>query len=170
MSRIRGKDTTPEIIVRSLLHRMGYRFSLHRRDLPGKPDIVLPKYRTVIFVHGCFWHRHRGCRFTSIPKTHKDYWAGKLRQTERRDFRDQALLESQGWRVIIIWECEALNDKQCVTRRLARYLASSRAIAGSLHPQPPHKQRTRAKMPDTQRQLATGRPRQRLPTRPRGKR
>lgn len=109
MSRIRGTNTKPELIVRSLLHRMGYRFSLHRKDLPGKPDIILPKYRTVIFVHGCFWHRHNGCRFTTTPATRPEFWRNKFAQNVARDLRDSALLRAKRWRVFTIWECESDN-------------------------------------------------------------
>ncbi len=106
MSRIRGKDTKPELRVRSQLHRMGYRFRLHRKDLPGRPDIVLPKYDTVIFVHGCFWHRHKGCRFAYTPKTRVEFWETKFEQNVRRDKRNAAALWRGGWRVLKIWECE----------------------------------------------------------------
>ena len=106
MSRIRGKDTKPELRVRSQLHRMGYRFRLHRKDLPGRPDIVLPKYDTVIFVHGCFWHRHKGCRFAYTPKTRVEFWGTKFEQNVRRDRRNEAALRKRGWRIIRIWECE----------------------------------------------------------------
>ncbi len=106
MSRIRGKDTKPELRVRSQLHRMGYRFRLHRKDLPGRPDIVLPKYDTVIFVHGCFWHRHKGCRACYTPKTRVEFWETKFEQNVRRDRRNEAALRKRGWRIIRIWECE----------------------------------------------------------------
>ena len=106
MSRIRGKDTKPELRVRSQLHRMGYRFRLHRKDPPGRPDIVLPKYDTVIFVHGCFWHRHKGCRFAYTPKTRVEFWETKFEQNVRRDRRNEAALRKRGWRIIRIWECE----------------------------------------------------------------
>ena len=106
MSRIRGKDTKPELRVRSQLHRMGYRFRLHRKELPGRPDIVLPKYDTVIFVHGCFWHRHKGCRFAYTPKTRVEFWETKFEQNVRRDRRNEAALRKRGWRIIRIWECE----------------------------------------------------------------
>ena len=106
MSRIRGKDTKPELAVRSALHRMGYRFRLHRKDLPGRPDIVLPKYRAVVFVNGCFWHRHKGCRSAYTPKTRKEFWAKKFRENSGRDRRSRTALEKQGWRVLTVWECE----------------------------------------------------------------
>lgn len=106
MSRIRGKDTKPELVVRSMLHRMGLRFRLHRKDLPGKPDIVLPKYRTVIFVHGCFWHRHRNCRFAYTPKTRQEFWQQKFVGTVERDKKKAKQLRRLGWRVMTVWECE----------------------------------------------------------------
>jgi len=111
MSRIRSKNTKPEIIVRSLLHRMGYRFRLHRKDLPGKPDIVLPKYRTVIFVQGCFWHCHKGCIDSHIPKSNTIFWKDKLEKNQERDRRKQKDLAKLGWKINIIWECETKNLK-----------------------------------------------------------
>ena len=106
MSRIRSRDTKPELIVRKLLHKMGYRFRLHLKDLAGSPDIVLPKYKTVIFVHGCFWHRHEGCRYTYKPKSRIDFWDNKFRQNVERDRKAIQLLEKLGWQVLVIWECE----------------------------------------------------------------
>ena len=106
MSKIRGKDTKPELAVRSLLHGMGYRFRLHRRDLPGSPDIVLPRYRAVVFVHGCFWHRHDGCNLAYHPKTNVDFWEKKFQANVERDLRNLQELEKDGWKVLIIWECE----------------------------------------------------------------
>ena len=106
MSRIRGKDTKPEIAVRSLLHGMGYRFRLHRKDLPGKPDIVLPKHNTVIFVHGCFWHRHEGCEYAYMPKSRIGFWSDKFKGTVKRDKKHRKELNDLGWKVHVIWECE----------------------------------------------------------------
>lgn len=116
MSRIRGKDTKPEIIVRSMLHRMGYRFRLHRKDLPGKPDIVLSKYNTVIFVHGCFWHRHKGCKYAYKPKSRVNFWNAKFDETVARDKRNRKQLQSKGWNVEIIWECETENIDMLAAR------------------------------------------------------
>ena len=107
MSRIRGKDTLPERQVRSALHRAGYRFRLHRKDLPGRPDIVLPKHRTVVFVHGCFWHRHKGCHFAYTPKSRVAFWNEKFRANVERDRRNVRALRALGWRVITVWECQA---------------------------------------------------------------
>ena len=112
MSRIRSKDTKPEIIVRSLLHQMGYRFRLHRKDLPGKPDIVLPKYKTVIFVHGCFWHRHKGCKRCTTPSTNKNFWLLKFQRNLDNDKTNKTKLRSQGWTVAVIWECETQCTKK----------------------------------------------------------
>ncbi len=106
MSRIRGKDTKAELKFRSLLHRAGYRFRLHCKDLPRKPDIVLPKHRSVAFVHGCYWHRHEGCSLATTPKTRQDFWQKKFNDNVARDKRVRAQLEQQGWRVFVAWECE----------------------------------------------------------------
>ncbi|WP_313073334.1 very short patch repair endonuclease [Melaminivora sp.] len=106
MSRIKGKNTKPEMAVRSAAHSLGLRFRLHDKHLPGCPDLVLPKHRTVIFVHGCFWHRH-GCKLASNPKSRQDYWGPKFERNVRRDAEHRAALEAAGWRVAVIWECEA---------------------------------------------------------------
>ena len=110
MSRIRAKDTKPEKTVRSLLHKLGYRFRLHVATLPGKPDIVLPKYKTVIFVHGCYWHRHNGCKNTTTPTKNRDLWVNKFNDNIARDQRNRTELEQLGWVVIIIWECKIKAD------------------------------------------------------------
>jgi len=109
MSRIKSENTMPEKIVRSALHKAGYRFRLHVNNLPGKPDIVLPKYKTVIFVHGCFWHRHLNCIDAKLPKTHTLFWAEKLHKNVLRDQKNQSELEHMGWKVLIVWECEILK-------------------------------------------------------------
>ena len=112
MSRIRSKDTKPELMVRSMLHRMGYRFTVNgpkNRQLPGKPDIVLPRYKTVIFVHGCFWHAHANCKHFRLPKTRTQWWKAKLEGNARRDARQLQELEKLGWSVLVIWECEVKN-------------------------------------------------------------
>lgn len=106
MRSVGRKNTKPEIAVRKLLHSMGLRFRLHRKDLPGSPDIVLPKYRTAIFVHGCFWHRHEGCRLASTPTTNQDYWLPKFAQNIERDARKRDALIAMGWKVLVVWECE----------------------------------------------------------------
>ena len=117
MSAIKSKNTKPEIAVRKLLHSMGYRFRLHRKDLPGSPDIVLPKYKTVIFVHGCFWHRHENCKYASNPKTRQEFWEAKFRENINRDKLNQENLSSNGWKIIIVWECE-IKDKDFDLNRL----------------------------------------------------
>ena len=106
MSRIKSGNTKPEIVVRSLLHKLGYRFRLHRKDLPGKPDIVLPRYNSVVFVHGCFWHRHNGCKKATVPKTKILFWREKFKGNIERDIKVQEELQSMGWKILIIWECE----------------------------------------------------------------
>ena len=105
MSGIRGKDTAPELKVRSFLHANGFRFRLHRKDLPGKPDIVLPKYKACVFVHGCFWHRHKGCKLASEPKSREEFWNKKFSENVARDLRNIKELKMAGWRVAILWEC-----------------------------------------------------------------
>jgi DNA mismatch endonuclease (patch repair protein) len=125
MSRIRGKDTKPEMIVRQYLHTHGLRYRLHQKDLPGKPDVVLPKYRTVIFVHGCFWHMHEGCRYFVVPKTRTEFWMTKIGKNVANDIKQQSALMAAGWRVITVWECElkpAVREE-----RLARLLEEIRS-------------------------------------------
>ena len=109
MSAIKSKNTKPEIAVRKLLHSMGFRFRLHRKDLPGSPDIVLPKYKTVIFVHGCFWHRHENCKYASNPKTRKEFWESKFKANVKRDLEIQEKIKNIGWQSVVIWECEIKN-------------------------------------------------------------
>ena len=111
MSAIKSKNTKPEIAVRKLLHSMGYRFRLHRKDLPGSPDIVLPKYKTVIFVHGCFWHRHENCKYASTPKTRKEFWENKFKANLKRDAEVQEKIKNIGWQSVVIWECELKDMK-----------------------------------------------------------
>ncbi|WP_082085927.1 very short patch repair endonuclease [Pseudomonas sp. 21] len=106
MKSVKQKNTRPELLTRRLLHRLGVRFRLHGKDLPGTPDIVLPRHRTVIFVHGCFWHRHANCRYASTPKTRQHYWLPKFYANVERDLRKTAQLEALGWRVLVVWECE----------------------------------------------------------------
>lgn len=116
MARVKGKNTKPELLVRKELHRLGYRFRLHRRDLPGRPDIVLPKYKTAIFVHGCFWHRHPGCSKASTPKTRVDFWQDKFTTNMARDRRNEDALRSDGWQVLVVWECETKRIDELATR------------------------------------------------------
>ena len=121
MSRIRSRNTTPERTVRSILHRLGYRFRLQSQVLPGRPDVVLTRYKTVVFVHGCFWHRHPGCSFAYTPKSRKEFWARKFSSNIARDLRVIRTLQTLGWRVLVVWECE-LRDMLAVSRRLERQL------------------------------------------------
>lgn len=118
MSCIRGRDTGPERVVRSLLHRLGLRFSLRRKGLPGKPDIVLPARRTVVFVHGCFWHQHPVSPLAVMPQTRPEFWAEKLGRNVVRDRENERALRSLGWTVVTVWECE-LEDQAKITHRLA---------------------------------------------------
>jgi DNA mismatch endonuclease, patch repair protein len=121
MSRIKSRDTNPEKTVRSLLHNLNYRFRIHRKDLPGKPDIVLPRYKTVIFVHGCFWHRHRNCKYAYTPKSRVDFWQQKFEENQQRDRRAKHQLQKLGWRVVTVWECET-KQIQTLSRRIKRLL------------------------------------------------
>lgn len=109
MSRIRSANTEPEKQVRSILHRLGFRYSLKRKDLPGKPDITLKKFKTTVFVHGCFWHRHKNCRDASTPKSNTAFWVTKFNYNASRDKKNRRKLTRLGWKVIVIWECEASN-------------------------------------------------------------
>ena len=110
MAGIRGRDTRPELAVRRAAHKLGLRFRLHRRDLPGSPDLVFPKRKTALFVHGCYWHRHSGCKYAYTPKSNVEFWLNKLQSNVDRDIRTKRELESGGWNVIVIWECEAKDD------------------------------------------------------------
>lgn len=111
MSRIKGKDTKPEMLVRKFLHANGYRYRLHTKDLPGKPDIVLPKYHTVIFINGCFWHGHQGCKYFTIPKTKTEWWTNKINTNIANDKKAIEALSKDGWKIITIWTCELKPDK-----------------------------------------------------------
>lgn len=116
MSGIGRADTTPELAVRRALHALGYRFRLHRRDLPGTPDIVLPRHRTVVFVHGCFWHRHPRCRYATTPSTRVEFWQAKFDANVARDRRVARALRQDGWRVVTVWECETRDAEKLVSR------------------------------------------------------
>jgi DNA mismatch endonuclease (patch repair protein) len=120
MARIGQRDTAPELAVRRLLHNLGHRFRLHRRDLPGKPDITLPRHRLAVLVHGCFWHRHRRCRFAYTPKTRVEFWSRKFEQNVIRDKRVNRQLRALGWTVLTVWECETF-DTISLTQRLERF-------------------------------------------------
>lgn len=118
MSQVKSKDTKPELFVRSLLHAMGYRFRLHRKDLPSSPDIVLPKYRTAIFVHGCFWHQHPSCSRSTLPKRNAEFWRSKLEGNVERDLRAQQRLRKRGWNVLILWQCEIQRNVDTLPEKL----------------------------------------------------
>lgn len=111
MSGIQGKNTKPELLVRKYLHLRGLRFRLHVKKMPGTPDLVFPKYKTVVFVHGCFWHRHTGCKFATNPSSREHFWANKLSENVARDAYQIAILTELGWRVFVVWECELRKDK-----------------------------------------------------------
>ena len=122
MSRVTGKNTTPELAVRRFLHARGFRFRLHRKDLPGCPDIVLPKHNTAILVHGCFWHGH-SCRRGRRPRSNQDYWNAKLQRNAKRDAQNARRLRALGWKLIVVWECQ-VADERLLDRRLTRRLAA----------------------------------------------
>ena len=123
MRRIRSKGMTPELLVRRLLYRLGYRYRLHRRSLPGHPDVVFPRLKKAIFVHGCFWHQHAdpACRITRVPKSRLEYWEPKLARNQQRDSESLALLSQLGWKVCVVWECE-LADEGRLKKRLVSFL------------------------------------------------
>jgi DNA mismatch endonuclease, patch repair protein len=123
MSRVSSKDTKPEKIVRSFLHRSGFRFRLHMLNLPGKPDLVLAKYKTVIFVHGCFWHRHKDCKKATTPRSRKGFWEEKFRRNVIRDKENCQTLRRNGWKILVVWECE-LTNAQKRSKRLANLVTA----------------------------------------------
>jgi len=121
MGRVRGKNTGPELVVRRLAHRLGYRFRLHRRALPGRPDLVFPGRGKVVFVHGCFWHRHKGCPLARLPKSRGEFWLPKLEGNAARDARNERALRRAGWGVMTVWECQLVHiDK--LAARMGRFL------------------------------------------------
>lgn len=121
MSRIRGKDSNPEMKLRRLVHGLGFRYRLHAKDLPGKPDMVLPARHAVIFMHGCFWHRHEGCKLARLPKSRLDFWEAKLEANRQRDLSYQQQLLELGWRVLVVWECQ-LGDTANASRIIQEFL------------------------------------------------
>lgn len=127
MAAVKNKNTTPEIHVRKILHSMGFRFRLHRRDLPGCPDIVLPKHRLCIFVHGCFWHQHPNCKRATFPETRKEFWAEKFEKNKLRDEIAVRELRRLGWQTIIIWECETKN-KELLTKVISARIDSQKEL------------------------------------------
>ena len=132
MQKIRGKNTGPELAVRRLAHSLGYRFRLHRPDLPGKPDLVFPGRKKIIFVHGCFWHKHDepGCKLTRRPKSRQEYWTPKLERTQRRDDEHQAALKGMGWEVLVVWECEFL-DTVNLKEKIRIFLSDAQPVQSS---------------------------------------
>ena len=123
MASIRGRNTRPEMALRKALHRLGFRYRLHDRKLPGHPDLVFPKYRAVIFVHGCFWHRHSGCRYATNPATNTEFWERKFRENVERDERNISKLRNQGWRVAVIWECALKRDNpEAIAEKVSHWL------------------------------------------------
>ena len=121
MSAVRSRNTGPEIRVRQIAHGLGYRFRLHRRELPGKPDIAFPGRQKVVFVHGCFWHQHKGCPRASIPESNSEFWRNKLSRNMVRDAKQVAAIRKNGWRVLVVWECETKNERR-LAARLRRFL------------------------------------------------
>lgn len=135
MSGIRGKNTTPELVVRKALFAAGFRFRLHRRDLPGVPDILLPGSRVAIFVHGCFWHHHRNCQYGKIPATRSDFWRDKLEGNELRDRKNREALLASGWRVLVVWECATRKNATGLREALVAWIQGSELygeLAGTL--------------------------------------
>ena len=132
MSRIRDKDTQPELALRKVLHRLGLRYRLHGAGLPGKPDLVFPRYKTVVFVHGCFWHRHAGCKIASTPKSNMSFWLEKFEKNIARDARVAAQLEAKGWKVLVVWECELASKEksQATGKRLQTLIRDAPLDAG----------------------------------------
>lgn len=121
MRRVKGKNTRPELAVRRLAHSMGYRFRLHRADLPGRPDLVFPSRKKIVFVHGCFWHRHPSCRRASTPEARSSFWQAKFDRNVERDSRNQQQLRETGWNILVVWECE-IRDLNILARRLQNFL------------------------------------------------
>ena len=136
MSGIRSKDTKPEMTVRRYLHARGFRYKLHARDLPGSPDLVLPKYRVAILVHGCFWHRHSGCRFATTPASNIEKWNAKFQTNIDRDARKLSSLQAAGWRVMVVWECELRRDPVERLERLASEISAHASTARKNLPEP----------------------------------
>ncbi|MDR0910198.1 MAG: very short patch repair endonuclease [Spirochaetaceae bacterium] len=132
MSRIKSKDTLPEMLVRHALWHMGYRYRLYYKKLPGKPDIVMPKYKTVIFVHGCFWHRHENCKEASRPKSNSEYWENKIGRNVERDKKNIDMLEQLGWKVIVIWECQIDKNVDNAISFLKKILIENNILSSKL--------------------------------------
>jgi len=129
MASIRGRDTQPELVVRRFLHGLGFRYRLAPRNLPGRPDVVLPKHQAVVFVHGCFWHGHSGCRFATVPATRTGFWTNKIAANRIRDGLREAELRAGGWRVAVVWECALKSDRDAALQRLATFIRSREEFA-----------------------------------------
>lgn len=129
MSRIKSKDTKPEILVRKFLHKNGFRFRLHVKSLPGKPDIVLPKYKTIIFIHGCFWHGHHGCKYYKIPQTRTEWWLNKFETNKVNDQKIKEKLLSESWEVITVWECDLKHGKHVFLQNLISRIKAAKIIS-----------------------------------------
>ena len=127
MTSVRGKNTGPELLLRKALHRLGYRYRLHSSALPGKPDIVLPKYRTVVFVHGCFWHRHSNCRLASTPQVRVEWWKKKFAENVERDRRKENAIRTMGWKCVVIWQCQIEKSLEAAVREVQKAIKSRRA-------------------------------------------
>jgi DNA mismatch endonuclease (patch repair protein) len=131
MRQIRSKDTRPELALRRLVHGMGYRFRLHRKDLPGRPDLVFSGRKKVVFLHGCFWHQHKGCREGRLPSTRREYWEPKLARNQERDAMAHAALKSLGWGVLTLWECELARNPAAISGELRRFLGAPAHLKAS---------------------------------------
>lgn len=129
MAGIRAKDTKPEMVVRRFLHGAGFRYGLHRRDLPGRPDLTFPKLQAVVFVHGCFWHAHQGCKYAATPKSRREFWVEKFQSNSRRDAEAVRLLISDGWRVAVVWECLLKQSPESTLASLSVFLRSDQKYA-----------------------------------------
>jgi DNA mismatch endonuclease (patch repair protein) len=131
MSRIKGKNTAPELVLRRALHASGFRYRLNVSTLPGKPDLVFPRWSAIVFVHGCFWHCHKGCRIAHIPQSSTEYWLEKFRANKRRDARAARALRALGWRVIVVWECQLSTSRrvQVVVKRVSSFLMRERQFS-----------------------------------------
>lgn len=129
MSKVRSADTKPEWVLRCGLHRLGFRYRLRDTRLPGRPDMVFPRYRSVVFVHGCYWHRHAGCKDATMPKSNVEFWASKFAENVERDRRVMDAIRQQGWRTLIVWECELVGDTTETVARVAAWLREGREPA-----------------------------------------
>lgn len=127
MSRVKGRDTKPELLVRSIIHRLGYRFRLHAKNLPGRPDVVLPRHRKVVFVHGCFWHGHPGCRRAARPSTNREFWDKKIEGNIARDEANVEALRAAGWKVLVVWQC-AMKERGRLEQTLSEFLSTGPPI------------------------------------------